>query len=260
MEKRSFLSKAHFLNVWRNITNSVAFWSKIAAFSIFCRNQGFFRKTHLIFLNRSHFLNVLRSLTFSVAFYGKFSTLAVFKKFTILFEKSICFLKNSPNLLPALRNVTCSVAFYSKIATFTVFLDKTFFLKNAYFLIGKTRFWTLWKNGIFQSHFTANLLVSAVFKKTTSFPKTHLFFFKKNRTFESFEKSYSFSRILQQFWCFFQFFSKKNLLAKNPFFWNTKFLNVLKIFTYSVAFYCKFDNCSDFGKNIFFLITHLICF
>ena len=84
---------------------------------------------------------------------------------------------------------------------------------------------------------------------------------KKNLFFESFEKSHSLSLILQQFWCFYLFFLKKSFcLQKTHFSKNTKFSNVLKISTYSVAFFCKLANCRDFGKNIFFLITHLICF
>ena len=98
------------------------------------------------------------------------------------------------------------------------FLRQNNFLKNPFFLTEKTRFWTLWENGIFQSHFTANLLVWAVFKKNNFFSENPPVFFKKNRTFESFEKSYSFSRILQQFWCFFQFFLKKNFVSKKPIF------------------------------------------
>ena len=127
IRETQLLSKAQILNVSGNLSNSVAFWSIFAAFPIFCKNQGFFRKTHQIFPNRSHFLNILRSLTFSVAFYGQFATLAVFKNFKNFSEKPICLLKNSPNFRTVLSNVTCSVAFYSKFATFTVFLNKTLF-------------------------------------------------------------------------------------------------------------------------------------
>ena len=124
-EKRGLLSKAQILNVSGNLSNSVAFWSKIAALSIFCKNQGFFRKAHLIFPNRSHLLNVWEVFLFQSHLTENLLLLAFFKKFKIFFEKPICFPKNSPNFLNVLRNLTCSVAFYSKFATFTVCLSKT---------------------------------------------------------------------------------------------------------------------------------------
>ena len=69
------------------------------------------------------------------------------------------------------------------------------------------------------------MLVSAVFfkKKTISFPKAHLFIFKKNLTFENFESSYSFSLVLQQFWCFRQIVFKKVFVSKKPIFLTPNF-------------------------------------
>ena len=113
-EKRGLLSKAQILNVSGNLSNSVAFWSKFAAFSIFCKNQGFFRKTHLNFPNRSHFLNVLRSFSFSVAFYDKRATFSILKKIKLFSENPFIVFQKKTQFFNVLRTLTDSVAFYSK--------------------------------------------------------------------------------------------------------------------------------------------------
>ena len=56
-----------------------------------------------------------------------------------------------------------------------------------------------WEILLFQSYSTAKLLLLAILKKIDFFlRKTHTLF-KKNPSFERFEKSYYFSRILRQF-------------------------------------------------------------
>ena len=140
----------------------------------------FFSKKPSIFLSaKANYWTFWEVFIFQSHLTANLLLLAFFKKFKIFFEKPIFFPKNSPNFLTALRNLTCSVAFYSKFATFTVFSNKTLFSKTHIFSVKKNRFWRLWEIGFFQSHFTANLLVSEVFLKKNSFPKTHLFFSRK---------------------------------------------------------------------------------
>ena len=127
-----------------------------------------------------------------------------------------------------LRNWNISVAFYCKFASFSSFFKK----------------------------------------KTISFPKTHLFFSRKNLTFENFEKSYSVSRILQQFSCFYQFFYKKFFFSKKPIFLKHQIFELSEDFFYSVAFYCKFvaaileriffsDNASDLFSTKTYVLNSL---
>ena len=69
-----FFSKENqFLNVLRNLTQSVAFCIKSVAFSGLQKKlKVFFRKTNLFLSRKSHFFNVLRDLTNSVASYNNY--------------------------------------------------------------------------------------------------------------------------------------------------------------------------------------------
>ena len=139
--------------------------------------------------------------------------LAILKKIRTFFRKTHLFFFKKTQFLNVFRNFTVSVAFYGKFATFGDFEKFNIF-----------------------------------------FRKTHLFF-EKNPVFERFEKFHYFSRILRQicylwrFWKKFRIFFRKTHLF---FFRKTQILNVLRIFTISVAFYGKFATFGDFEKIQYF--------
>ena len=68
-----FNRKLKFLEILRNLTFSVAFYSKFATFSNFKKFKVFFQETY--FLKNTPFLNVSRNPTIPVAFYGRFATI-----------------------------------------------------------------------------------------------------------------------------------------------------------------------------------------
>ena len=139
----------------------------------------FFRKNHIFYLTKPDFERFERSYFFSRIFSQVCYVQHFFEKNQYLFSK------NPPNFSikkPKFRtfgNFINSVEFYSISAKITVFINKQFFSKNPFYLIKKIRFWTLWGSWNFQSHFTANLLISALFKKIIFLRKPTCFFQEK---------------------------------------------------------------------------------
>ena len=93
MEKPcNFRITAKTLNVFRNLTVSVALCSKIATSCHFRKIQEIFWKT-LFFQNSSNCLSFLRSLTNWVAFYSRLATIKDFWKTQIFFKITNLFWK-----------------------------------------------------------------------------------------------------------------------------------------------------------------------
>ena len=86
-----------------------------------------------------------------------------------------------------------------------------------YILKEKPKFRTFREILQIQSHSPVNLQPLAIFKKTKFFSEEPNFFFEKKPNFESFEKSYFFSRILQHF-CIFSDFKKFKFFLKDIYF------------------------------------------
>ena len=67
--------KPKILNVWRNLTISVAFYGTFATLSDFrTKIHFFFEKTIYFLSQKTQILNVLKTFSTSVATYGKFAT------------------------------------------------------------------------------------------------------------------------------------------------------------------------------------------
>ena len=113
------------------------------------------------------------------------------------------------------------------------------FRKTQIFYILKTSFERLERSLTFQSHFTAKLFLLAILKKFKFSLEKPIYFLNNSRTFNCFEKSYLFTRILQEICYIERFFKKINVFfLKFTIFFHQKtlILNVLGNLNNSVAF------------------------
>ena len=118
--------------------------------------------------------------------------------------------------------------------------------------------WTFWENCQFQLRSTSKFIILAASNQIQLFCRTQVFFY--SQSFERFERSYSFSCIVQQNWNIWTSLKNSMLFSENPsFLWrNAHFLKVLRKFTVSVALDIKFANLSCFQKFRFlFRKNHL---
>ena len=132
--------------------------------------------------------------------------------------------------------------------------NQIFFPENTYILFNKTKFWTFWGVLLFQSHFAAILLLFAILKKFKKFSGEPICFsVKRKPIFKRFEKFSLLIRNLVLIFYLYHFFKilvsfrKSHLcfVKKGP-----EFSTVLRNPTYSVAFYSKFANFSDFKNTL----------
>ena len=144
-------------------------------------------------------MNVLITLTFFVVFCDKFATFTDFY-IILFFSKKSSVLRKKLNVL---RSPTISVAFYDKLASFTDFSDFHFFQKLRHLFKKKRTFGEILN---FQSHSATILLSLAIFKNSCFFWKNSSNFFLKKSNFEHFENFYYFCRILRQNCYFYRFF------------------------------------------------------
>ena len=189
-----FQNSSNCLISFKNLTNRVAFCSKLATISNFWNFEGFFQKTHF-FCKKTQLLKVLRNLTVPFAFEIQLANFNCFQKIHVFFRKIHLFfwIAQSFNVL---GNLTVSVAFYIKLAIISSFWKFQGFFRKTHLFFAKPKFWMFWENCQFQLHSVANFLPSAVVERSTSLRKQHLFL--KIPNFERFEKFYFFIRFLQQ--------------------------------------------------------------
>ena len=122
----------------RNLTNSVAFYSKFAAVSGFHKNSRSFFENSFFFQGETTFLTLWEPLLIQLHPTTNFLSLAFYKKFYCFIEKPIYFSLKKQNLNVS-RGPTFSIAFYRKFATFSDFLKKKqyFFQKTHHILPSK---------------------------------------------------------------------------------------------------------------------------
>ena len=195
-------------------------------------------------------MNVLRNPNFSVAFRDNFAIFSDFQKFMSFLEKPICILRKT-QLLKVLRSFTKLVAFPRLIVTISILKKSSFFRKNQFFLCKKIKLWTFWDFLLFRSHSTANMLWLAEYKKKEFFfPKTH--FFEITQSYERFEKSYYFNRILRQIFYFHRFL-RSSLFQKIHHLFKKKkwtFEEILNFQSHSATILLSL---ATFNKSCFFL-------
>ena len=136
-----------------------------------------------------------------------------------------------------LRSLTFSVAFYANLLPPAVFKKLTIFLwKTNFFFQKGANFSTFWEIGLIQLQPNTNFPPLAVFKKNTIFfRKTHLFHLIKT-SFEGFEKSYFFSRILRQNCFFWRFWKKSKNRLEKPIYFSFKRKPIFESFEKSYLF------------------------
>ena len=126
----------------------------------------------------------------------------------------------------------------------------------------KNKIWTFWEILLFQSLSTAKLITLAISKTIQTFSESLFIFSKKQKNFEQFEKTATFSCIPQQN-CYLQSFQGEFIFfGESMYFFRTaKSLNVLRNVSVSVEFYCKVATASQFfqfqdfcSKNPFFIL------
>ena len=176
------LKKAQFLNVLRKFTFWVAFYGKFATFGDFEKIQNFVSKNPSIFLKKIKLWTFSEILLLRSHFASNLLPSAISKKFNVFLKNPSIFFKKTQTL-NVLRNFIISVAFYGKFASFSDFEKiQYFFSKNQSIFLKKPKFWTLWENLPFESHFTANLLPWRFWKNSDFFSKNPFIFFKKTQT------------------------------------------------------------------------------
>ena len=193
-----FLKKSPDVStVLRNLTNSVAFYRKLANFSDFKNTLVIFLPKQCL-LSKAQILNVSGKLGNSVPFWSKFAAFSIFCKKQDFFRKTHL-IPNRSHFLNVLRSLTFSVAFYGKFATLALFKKfRIFFQKPICFLENSPKFLTVSRNltcsvAVYSKFATFTVFLS----KTISFEKP-IFFKEKKTDFERFEKLDYFSRILLQ--------------------------------------------------------------
>ena len=142
-----FFKKNVIFKVLRNLTNSVAFYSKFAAVSGFHKNSRSFFENSFFFQGETTFLTLWEPLLIQLHPTTNFLSLAFYKNSIVLSKNPYTFLKKKQNLNVS-RGPTFSVAFYRKFATFSDFLKKKqiFFSKNPpYFSIKKPKLRMFWE-------------------------------------------------------------------------------------------------------------------
>ena len=110
-------SKSQFLNVLRNITSSVAFYSKFATFINFLKSRIFlFGKTHPLFLRETPiFWTFWEFLQFQWPCSATFLLLAILGKARIFSKYQCLFFQKKTKVLNVLRDLTNSIAFLIKL-------------------------------------------------------------------------------------------------------------------------------------------------
>ena len=150
-------------------------------------------------------LNVLRSPALPVTFFGNFASSSNFSKCQKNFPKN-------PSIFWKKSQISESFGISRKfIRVLQQHCNLYHFVKNAWFFyerhiyfsfkIPNFQLWTFWEFLLFQSLSSATLLALAIFQNVKFFFRKHHLSVEENPNFESFEKSYFFSRILQQI-CF----------------------------------------------------------
>ena len=181
-------------NVLRNLTVSVALYSKIATSSRF-RKSTFFWKT--FFFKTSQFFwgfwEILLIASHSTAY---FLPPAIFETFKFSLENA-SFFRKKPTFLRVLRNLTLPFAFDIQLANFKCFQKIQFFSeKNIWFF--RIQSLNVSRNLTNSVVSAASLLPLALFKNSHFFSKNPLTFSEKN--YKRFEKTYYFLPFLQQTW------------------------------------------------------------
>ena len=136
------------MNVLRNLTVSVALYSKIATSSHF-RKINFFWKTHLFFQNSSNFLKFLRNLTNRVAFCSKPASISNFWKLQVFFSENASFLAKKPNFWKFWEILLFRSHSTSNWLTSTVFKKFKFFSEKNVYCFEKPNVLTFWKTYCF---------------------------------------------------------------------------------------------------------------
>ena len=142
-----FFSKSQFLNVLRNITNSVAIYCKLANFINFLKNRIFISEKPIHFFKKNTiFWNALRILTFSVALWCNFATFSDFRKSKNFFEIAISDFSKKQNFWTFWEILLIQLHSASNWLLLLAVSEKTqdFFLKNQSFFQEENNFSTFW--------------------------------------------------------------------------------------------------------------------
>ena len=149
-------SKSHSLNVLRNVTNSVAFYCKLATFINFLKNGIFFvEKTHPFFWRKTpKFWTFWEFLRFQWPCSATLLLLAVFwKKVTSISKNPSIFLIKKSKFLKFWEVLIIQLHLTVNLLPLTTFQkNHNFFSKNTFVWVIKTNFWTLWEVLLFQLH------------------------------------------------------------------------------------------------------------
>ena len=165
------------MNVLRILTFSAALYCNFATCSDLKKNKNFFEKPIYVFSKKPKFRTFWDIFLIELQSASNWLLLAVSKKTQDDFWTTIFFSRRN-QVLNVLRSPTISVASYNKFLSLAISKKSFFFSKNPYILFFITKFWRFREVLLFQSHFTASLLHSAIFLKKSNFSsqKTHHIF------------------------------------------------------------------------------------
>ena len=207
-----------FCNVLRNITMSVAFYSKFATFIVFLKNKIFFLEKPIYFLKKTpNFRKFWEFVLFQWPCIVTLLLLAILKKSRIFSKtQSIFFQKktNSWTFWEILQNRLLSASNWLLLAV----CKKTqifFFEKPIFFSQEEANLSTYSEILLIQLHPTTNFLSLAVFKKVNLFQKIHIFYIKKPN-FEYFEEFIHSVAMYNKFATFSKFYLKKVFVRNEP--------------------------------------------